>query len=79
VTDNDATWICCQLGAREHYAIPRALSSQGKLKLLITDLWIDHNHPLNFLPPSYFSSLRERYHADLSSVQVKAFNQAQIA
>jgi hypothetical protein len=20
-------WLCCQLGAREHYAIPRALNS----------------------------------------------------
>ena len=23
-------WICCQLGAREHYAIPRALFRLGR-------------------------------------------------
>ena len=30
-------WICCQLGAREHYAVPRALHQQGMLAGLITD------------------------------------------
>src|ERR1043165_2925720 len=33
-------WICCQLGAREHYAVPRALKLEGLLDELITDLWI---------------------------------------
>lgn len=32
-------WIVCQLGAREHYAIPRALHQTGQLALLITDIW----------------------------------------
>ena len=27
-------WICCQLGAREHYAIPRALFLSGDCRLL---------------------------------------------
>jgi glycosyltransferase involved in cell wall biosynthesis len=34
------SWICCQLGAREHYAIPRALQQNGLLAKLITDLWL---------------------------------------
>ena len=34
------SWICCQLGAREHYAVPRALKLGGLLDELITDLWI---------------------------------------
>ena len=33
-------WICCQLGAREHYAVPRALQLNGLLDELITDLWM---------------------------------------
>jgi hypothetical protein len=33
-------WICCQLGAREHYAVPRALKLAGLLDELITDLWM---------------------------------------
>lgn len=32
-------WICSQLGAREHYAIPRALHRAGRLRELHTDLW----------------------------------------
>ncbi|HEU4836369.1 MAG TPA: glycosyltransferase family 4 protein [Pyrinomonadaceae bacterium] len=34
------SWICCQLGAREHYAVPRALKLGGLLETFITDLWI---------------------------------------
>lgn len=34
------TWFCCQLGAREHYAVPRALQRSGLLAGLITDLWM---------------------------------------
>jgi glycosyltransferase involved in cell wall biosynthesis len=37
-----AAWICCQLGAREHYAVPRALQLSGLLAELITDVWIRH-------------------------------------
>jgi len=34
------SWLCCQLGAREHYAVPRALQLSGRLAELITDLWM---------------------------------------
>jgi glycosyltransferase involved in cell wall biosynthesis len=40
-------WICCQLGAREHYAVPRALRRGGLLGEFITDLWI---RPRRFHP-----------------------------
>ncbi len=30
-------WICCQIGAREHYAVARALHQQGLLAGLVTD------------------------------------------
>lgn len=32
-------WVVCQLGAREHYAIPRALLRAGRLGALCTDMW----------------------------------------
>jgi glycosyltransferase involved in cell wall biosynthesis len=32
-------WICSQIGAREHYAIPRALHKTGRLATLYTDFW----------------------------------------
>lgn len=65
-------WICCQLGAREHYAIPRALFRRGMLDCLLTDAWF---------PPSSLlakicgrkSRLAERFHSELSDGPVKAF------
>lgn len=76
---NHSTWLCCQLGAREHYAIPRALHHRGQLKELITDTWINHYHPLNLLPKLYFNNLRGRYHPELNNAKIKAFNQSHIA
>ena len=32
-------WICSQIGAREHYAVPRALKTTGRLTALYTDFW----------------------------------------
>ena len=53
-------WICCQLGAREHYAVPRALKVGGLLDELITDLWMKR--------------LTGRFHPDLADVRVVAPN-----
>ncbi|MCC0176428.1 glycosyltransferase [Waterburya agarophytonicola K14] len=72
----DSTWICCQIGAREHYAIPRALHQQGQLEYLITDTWIEPNSPLNRLPKPYLANLRERFHPELNNVLVYSFNQS---
>jgi len=52
-------WICCQLGAREHYAVPRALQLGGMLGEFITDLWI---------------RFTGRFHPGLADVQVAASN-----
>lgn len=32
-------WICSQIGAREHFAIPRALQQAGRTVTLCTDFW----------------------------------------
>jgi glycosyltransferase involved in cell wall biosynthesis len=71
-------WICCQLGARENYAIPRALYSQGQLKYLITDAWVDSLSPLNLLPNFLLTNLRERYHPELKKARIKAFTDSLI-
>jgi glycosyltransferase involved in cell wall biosynthesis len=71
-------WICCQIGAREHYTIPRALQQQGQLAHLITDAWVLPQSPLNFLPKSFLANLRERYHPDLDQASVHAFNNSLI-
>lgn len=52
-------WICCQLGAREHYAVPRALKLGGLLEEFITDLW---------------SRFTGRFHPGLADARVVAPN-----
>ncbi|HEU5460259.1 MAG TPA: glycosyltransferase family 4 protein [Pyrinomonadaceae bacterium] len=54
-------WICCQLGAREHYAVPRALQRSGLLGEFITDLWM---------------RFAGRFHPGLASAPVSAPNLA---
>lgn len=67
------SWICCQLGAREHYAIPRALHQAGQLAHLITDSWVPPKSVLNQLPTPLLANLRERFHADLAQASVHGF------
>ena len=63
-------WICCQLGAREHYAVPRALKLDGLLDELITDLWIRPGTLLHM----WQKRLTGRFHPDLTSARVVAPN-----
>jgi glycosyltransferase involved in cell wall biosynthesis len=65
------SWICCQLGAREHYAIPRALHQTRNLSLLMTDAWAPPRSPLKSLFP--FRALKERFHPDLAQAPVQDF------
>ena len=66
------TWICCQLGAREHYAVPRALLISGLLGEFITDLWIRPGTLLH----SWKKRLTGRFHPGLAGARVKAPNVA---
>jgi glycosyltransferase involved in cell wall biosynthesis len=63
-------WICCQLGAREHYAVPRALKLGGLLDEFITDLWI---RPGTLLHP-WKKRLTGRFHPGLAGAHVVAPN-----
>jgi Glycosyltransferase len=64
-------WLCCQLGAREHYAIPRSLFRLGTLNWLVTDAWIP---PSSLLAKISAGSLADRFHNELSDARVMAFN-----
>jgi glycosyltransferase involved in cell wall biosynthesis len=68
-------WLCSQLGAREHYAIPRALFRQGVLEQLATDAWVPPGSPLSALSPT----LSERFHPDLTNAPVRAWNSRLLA
>ena len=66
-------WICCQIGAREHYAIPRSLHQNDRLSLLLTDAWVPPESKLHYFPQVVPQSIRDRYHRDLPSPKVKGF------
>lgn len=63
-------WICCQLGAREHYAVPRALQLGGLLDEFITDLWIRPGTLLH----TWQKPLTGRFHPSLADARVVAPN-----
>lgn len=69
----DMNWICSQIGAREHYAVPRVLHRQGKLETLYTDFWANSfwRGLGNLAGRQHLST---RYHQDLSDARVRSFN-----
>src|SRR5215471_5735085 len=74
-TSSTSKFICCQLGAREHYAIPRTLLSRGLLGCLLTDAWVP---PSSVLAKISADSLADRFHNDLRDARVIAFNSSAI-
>ena len=66
-------WVCCQLGAREHYAIPRALFRIGMFGCLVTDAWVPSSSLLAKCC-GHSSKFRHRFHSELRKARVKAFN-----
>jgi len=66
-------WICSQIGAREHYAIPRVLNRVGKLERLYTDFWSSSTWRLIGKLTSK-GRLATRCHSDLLEVSVTGFN-----
>ena len=70
-TSKTMKWICCQLGAREHYAISRALFSRGSLDCLVTDAWVPVS---SFLAKVTSSNFADRFHNELNDARVMAFN-----
>ncbi len=70
-----AQWLCCLLGARDHYALPVALNRMGLLGGVITDIWVGTGSPLAALSPR----LADRTHPDLPAEKVVSWNLATIA
>jgi glycosyltransferase involved in cell wall biosynthesis len=69
----DKEWICCQIGAREHYAVARVLHRSGRLAGLYTDFWagaVLHR----FLPVLGLNSLAGRFHVQLTDARVESWN-----
>jgi glycosyltransferase involved in cell wall biosynthesis len=59
-----------QIGAREHYAIPRALQRLGLLQHLFTDSWVPPGSAIARFVPS--KGLSGRFHPDLRFASIRA-------
>ena len=66
-------WVCCHLGAREHYAVPRALHRLERLRMLVTDAWVEPGSVWSRLPGDLPRRLSERFHPELADADVRAF------
>lgn len=77
--ENGARWVCCHLGAREHYAVPRALHRQGRLRLLVTDAWVRPGSLWSRIPGELPRRLAERCHPELADAEVQHFTASLMA
>lgn len=72
--DAGRQWHVAQLGAREHYAVPRALVRRGRLVRFYTDAWCRWGRSLLRRGPGPVRAFANRYHDDLAEASVTAFN-----
>ena len=66
-------WVTSQIGAREHYAVPRALRMHGVLQRLYTDAWCPRGQSLLRRLPDPVRSFANRYHPDVPNARVTSF------
>jgi len=67
------SWICAQLGAREHYAIPRAVHAAHRLEALYTDIWAGGPWRLARLLGRPGKALAGRWHPGLKTAPVSHY------
>jgi glycosyltransferase involved in cell wall biosynthesis len=65
-------WICSQIGAREHYAVPRALYNIDRLRTLYTEFWADAL--VRKIKIGKLRSLATRFHPDLATANIQSWN-----
>ena len=71
-------WLVFQLGAREYYALPRALHERGRLAALFTDAWVDPRSSLHSALKPLSSRLVTRYEPRLKNSHVEHFTNSLI-
>jgi glycosyltransferase involved in cell wall biosynthesis len=71
--DTGPRWVFFQLGAREHYAVPRALQERGTLAALFTDAWADPQSCLGSALKRLSSRLATRFDPGLKDARVEHF------
>lgn len=66
-------WTVAQLGAREHYAVARALLRRGELARLVTDAYCSWGGRVLRLGPAPARALAARSHRELRGARVDSF------
>jgi glycosyltransferase involved in cell wall biosynthesis len=71
-------WLFCQLGAREHYVLPRGFHRRGLLRALITEAWARPGGAAARAPGPLGRKFADRFSADLADAQVEDFTASAI-
>ena len=71
-------WIVCQIGAREHYALARALHHNELLEELVTDAWAAPGSGFDYLPGEIGIRLRDRFDENLAKARICQFTSSLI-
>jgi glycosyltransferase involved in cell wall biosynthesis len=74
-------WFCAQIGAREHYAVPRVLRRDGRLGALYTDFWAGDfiRGAARRTNAKTLRSLAARFHPELEGAPVFSWNARSLA
>jgi glycosyltransferase involved in cell wall biosynthesis len=69
-------WFCSQIGAREHYAVPRVLHRDGRLGVLYTDFWAGGiiRGMARRSRAKLIRTFATRFHPDLAQAAVTSWN-----
>jgi len=67
-------WIVSQIGARQHYGVPRGFQAKDSLRLLYTEFWCrwGSDHLKN--GPKWLRAFAGRYHPHVPNSRVVSFN-----
>lgn len=71
-------WIVAQIGAREHYAVPRLLQRRSQLSRLYTDAWCRMGHSFLRRMPEPLCSFANRFHEGIPSRKVRSYTRRAI-
>jgi glycosyltransferase involved in cell wall biosynthesis len=69
-----SNWIVSQIGARQHFGVPRGFLYRDELRLLYTDAWCRTGRSILRQGPRPCKAFANRYHPDLPNSKVISFN-----
>ncbi len=67
-------WIISQIGARQHYGVPRGFAHREELRLLYTEAWCRRGQSILKFGPRQLRAFAGRYHPEVPNSKVVSFN-----